>query len=260
MGTKLQSEYLLLLAVRDNTKIPQNDYLRIIIISAIDQKLKDAIELCDSKSESDDFISNYYRNRQEIIYEEEEKEDMERELKYHEDINDWEFDYHTNIINNFQWNIGQIFTDIFDLLYVKYIIDEDFYFFGKIIENPCIFDLEFFAAACCGLSIDYFFGENRLEVVDDIASYPDYIIYADAYKAFLERLILIDESLSGKLSVLNIKNNFSERLPKLKILEEKLTVLQHKKSDEWTETKRKSKKPNCQANSSNSDDDFDIPF
>lgn len=215
MPKAAQNAYQLLLATRANIQISQREYLLITIIAEIGNQLKYAIDLCESKSVSDYFMSGYYEERQSIIYEADidDEDSMNGELTRHKESEELGLSYHYEIINTFKDEISSVFSQIFDILCIKYIIDDDLYFLEKIIGEEFLPDIKFLAAAFSGLAIDEFIEANCLELYDDLRlNYPDRIIYANIYDAFFEDLKIINSSLNGGISSIRIQKNPNEKL------------------------------------------------
>lgn len=215
MHKTTKNAYQLLLASRSNIRLHQQDYLLIWIISTIGHQLKHAIDLCDTKSTSDYFISKYKEERQSIIYESDinDEESMNDELNRHEESNERDLNHHHYITSNFKDGISEIFSQIFDLLCIKYTIDDNFYFLEKIIGEANCLNIPIFAAACSGLTIDDFIEADCLELYDDIRSNDsDKITYADVYEDFCSDLKIISNYLDGGIKSIKIEKNFDKKI------------------------------------------------
>lgn len=197
MIEKYRAEYNLLLAVRENSSLMQNDYLKMVVISSISLRIKDALDVCYRKSISDNFMSDYYENRQNIVYEYDDDDDYQLEL--YDESADWDLNHHGEVIEEFESKLIGIFSSIFDLYYIKLLIDDDFYFFDRLIEVGEVSDLDLLAAALSGLRRDHFSDEefdDSMELWSDVSdTHPDDLVYIDAYKEFRTNLSLINNYL-----------------------------------------------------------------
>lgn len=214
MNREKLNAYQLLFASRANISLPQQEYMLIAVVSAIGNNLKRAVDLCEQKLEAESDESSYYEDRANIIYESDIYDEvaMNEELDLHEKSNENRLNNNFKVTSSFRERISEIFSEILDILFIKFLIDKDIYFIGKIIESDNLPATPFLAAAFSGLTADDFIESDCAELCDNLRrDNPEKSIYADAYENFYVDLRFIDGSLSGGIELLRIQKRLNDK-------------------------------------------------